>query len=223
MFLGHFAVGFAAKKAAPRVSLGTLFIAVQLQDLLWPLFLLLGLEHVRIDPGNTAVTPLDFYDYPITHSLVGALILAALFGGGYWLLRRDARPALVLSLAAFSHWLLDLLTHRPDLPLTYGGEMKFGLGLWNSVAATVAVELAMFAAGVLIYTGATRTKTKAGRYGLAALVAILLAIYAANIIGPPPPGVEMIAVAGNAMWLFVLAAWWIDRNREPRTVRPTAG
>ncbi len=223
MFLGHFAVGLAAKKAAPRVSLGTLFVAVQLQDLIWPLFLLLGLEHVRIDPGNTAVTPLDFYDYPYTHSLLGALVIATLLGGGYYLLRRDARSAFVLSFAAFSHWLLDFFTHRPDLPLTYGGTEKFGLGLWNSVGATVTVELAMFAAGLLIYRGATRARAKAGTYGLVGLVVILLGIYAGNILGPPPPGVDAIAVAGNAMWLFALAAWWIDRNREVRTGQFTSG
>jgi membrane-bound metal-dependent hydrolase YbcI (DUF457 family) len=215
MFIGHFAAGFAAKKFAPRVSLGTLFAAAQLQDLLWPLFLLLGVEHVRIDPGNTAVTPLDFFDYPFTHSLLGAALLAAAFGGVYFMLRRDGRSAMVLSLAAFSHWILDFFTHRPDLPLTYGGSEKVGLGLWQSVAATVIIETAMFAAGLLIYLKATTPAGWPGTYGLAGLAALLLAIYAGNIFGPPPPGVEMIAVAGNAMWLFVLAAWWVDRNRAP--------
>ncbi len=216
MFLGHFAVGFALKKAAPRVSLGALFIAVQLQDLLWPLFLLLGFEHVRIDPGNTAVTPLDFYDYPFTHSLLGAALLAAIFGGAYRLFRGDGRSAIVLSLAAFSHWLLDFITHRPDLPLSWWGGTKFGLELWNSVGATVALELAMFGFGLSLYIWCTRVKRKPGSYGLGALVLVLLGIYSANILGPAPPGIAAITVAGNAMWLFVLAAWWIDRNREVR-------
>jgi hypothetical protein len=216
MFIGHFAAGFAAKRFAPRVSLGTLFAAVQLQDLLWPLLLLAGVEHVRIDPGNTAVTPLDFYDYPFSHSLAGAALLAAVFGGAHWAVRRDGRSAAVLSLAALSHWLFDFFTHRPDLPLTYAGPGRAGLGLWNSVAATVGIETAMFAGGLVLYLRSTSPAGWPGTYGLAGLVALLLAIYAGNLLGPPPPGVEMIAVAGNAMWLFVLAAWWIDRNRPVR-------
>ena len=214
MFIGHFAAGFAAKRLAPRVSLGTLFAAVQFQDLLWPLFLLAGLEHVRIDPGNTAVTPLDFTEYPYTHSLAGAALLAAVFAGGHWIARRDLRAALVLAAASFSHWLLDLVTHRPDLPLTFSGTQKVGLGLWESMAGTVLTETAMFIAGVVIYANATAPRGSAGRWGLAGLAALLLVIYAANLLGPPPPDAGMIAVAGNATWLFVLAAWWVDRNRS---------
>jgi membrane-bound metal-dependent hydrolase YbcI (DUF457 family) len=220
MFIGPFAAGFAAKRLAPRVSLGTLFAAVQLQDLLWPVLLLLGIEHVRIDPGNTAVTPLDFYDYPVTHSFAGAAVIALGFGVVHWLARRDIRAALVLSAAAFSHWLLDFATHRPDLPLTYGGSAKVGLGLWDSVAWTVVVETAMFALGFAAYLKATTPAGWPGRYGLAGLALLLLAIYAANILGPPPPGVDAIAVAGNAMWLFVLAGWWVDRSRSPRVRIP---
>ena len=117
MFVGHFGVGFAAKAAAPRVSLGTLFLAAQLVDLLWPTLLLLGLEKVEIRPGITRVTPLDFVSYPISHSLLMAVVWAALFAGAYLLLRRHAAGALVAFAAVVSHWLLDLATHRPDLPL----------------------------------------------------------------------------------------------------------
>lgn len=216
MFLGHFAAGFAAKKAAPGVSLGTLFLAVQLQDLLWPFFLLIGAEHVRISPGNTVMTPLDFYDYPFTHSLLGATLLAAALGALYWMARRDFLPSLVLSIAALSHWILDFITHRPDLPLTYDGGTKVGLGLWNSVGFSVGLELVMFAGGILLYTAATTAKNNTGRYGLAALVVLLGGIYAANVFGPPPPSVGAIAVAGNAMWIFVLLGYWIDRNRTIR-------
>ncbi len=218
MFIGHFAVGFAGKKFAPGVSLGTLFAAVQLQDLLWPALLVVGVEHVRIEPGNTAFTPLDFYDYPISHSLAGAFILAVVLGGAYRLIRGSWRSAAVVSAAAFSHWLLDFLTHRPDLPLGFSGGPRYGLGLWNSVGATIAVEVTMFATGLFLYVGSTKTRGKAGSYGLAGLVVVLLGIYAANIAGPPPPGVTPIAIAGNALWLFVLAGWWIDRGRE--AVRP---
>ena len=215
MFIGHFAAGFAAKRFAPRVSLGTLFAAVQLQDLLWPVLLLLGVEHVRIDPGNTAVTPLDFYDYPVTHSLVGAAVIALSFGGLFWLSRRDVRSAVVLAAASFSHWLLDFATHRPDLPLTYGGSVKVGLGLWNSVAGTAVIETGMFVLGLAVYLKTTAPAGWPGRYGLAVLALLLFAAYVTNLLGPPPPGVDAIAVAGNAMWLFVLVGWWVDRSRSP--------
>lgn len=215
MFVGHFAVALAAKKAAPKTSLGTLIAASQFVDLLWPVFLLLGLENVRIDPGNTAVTPLDFYNYPFTHSLVGALFWSVLFGSVYFLRRKLSREAVVAGLVVFSHWLLDLLTHRPDLPLAGNESVKLGLGLWNSVTGTVAVEFGLFAAGAYLYGSSTTAKNKTGLYALVGLLAFLTIMHLGNLFGPPPPNVDMIAVAGNAMWLFVAWGWWIDKNRVP--------
>jgi hypothetical protein len=215
MFLGHYAVAFAAKKPAPKVSLGTLVLAAQFADLLWPLLLLLGIERVRIEPGNTAFTPLDFADYPVSHSLVGSLGWAILLGAAYAIVRRELRSALVVSAVSFSHWFLDLLTHRPDLALVPGG-VKVGLGLWNSVPATMLVELGLAAAGIVLYVRATVARDRAGRYGLWGLVLILVLIYLANIFGPPPPNVSSIAVAGNALWLFVAWAYWLERHRAPR-------
>ncbi len=216
MFIGHYAVGLGAKKAAPTVSLGTLFLASQLVDLLWPVFLLLGLEHVRISPGNTAMTPLDFYDYPISHSLLGAIVWSAVMGGIYYAVRKQSRPALVLGACVFSHWLLDLLTHRPDLPLGIGTNIFFGLGLWNSVPGTVVVEILLFAAGLWLYTRTTAAKDRIGSYGFWALAVLLVLIYILNIFGPPPPTAEAIAVAGNASWLFVVWAYWVDHHRTVR-------
>ncbi|MDP1675523.1 MAG: hypothetical protein Q8L88_01565 [Bacteroidota bacterium] len=216
MFIGHFAVALAAKKAAPKTSLATLFAAAQFVDLLWPIFLLFGLEHVRIDPGNTAITPLDFYDYPITHSLVGAIGWSLLFGAVYYFRRKLSRQAVVVGLLVFSHWILDLITHRPDLPLLGNNSMKFGLGMWNSFAATVTVESLMFIGGVWLYMSATQSKNKIGTYAFAGLVAFIAFIHIANIFGPPPPNIQMIAIAGNASWLFVLWAWWVDKNRAEK-------
>ncbi len=213
MFIGHYAVALAAKKAAPRTSLGTLFMAAQLVDLIWPLFLLLGLEHVRIDPGNTAFTPLDFYDYPLTHSLAGAAFWAILFGVLYRVIRRDTKGGIVLGACVFSHWILDFVTHRPDLPLWFTGTTRVGAGLWNSVGGTFALEGGMFAAGVALYLGATRSRDRTGVIAFWSLIVILFAIYCANVFGPPPPGVRAIAIAGNAAWLFVLWAFWADRHR----------
>lgn len=218
MFIGHFAVALAAKKAAPKTSLATLFAASQLVDLLWPLFLLLGFEQVRIDPGNTTVTPLDFYNYPYTHSLVGAVAWSLLYGALYYFRRKVTKEAVVVTLVVFSHWLLDLVTHRPDLPLMSNESMKFGLGLWNSLAGTIMVEFGLLAVGTYLYFSVTLAKNKTGTYALVGLITFLALMHIGNLFGPPPPNVEMIAVAGNAMWLFVLWGWWIDKNRNLKSV-----
>ena len=147
MFVGHFAVGFAAKRWFPRVSLGTLFLAAQWVDLIWPLFLLLGWEQVRISPGNTAVTPLEFAHYPITHSLVGAVVWGGVLGFAHYVFKRRAAAGLMIAALTLSHWLLDFVTHRPDLPLWPGGP-KAGLELWSSLPATMAVELPLYAIGL---------------------------------------------------------------------------
>lgn len=215
MFLGHFAVALAAKRVAPKTSLGTLIASTQFVDLLWPLFLLLNLEHVLIEVGNTAVTPLNFYDYPITHSLVGALAWSLLFGGVYFVLRKDPRAAWVVGLGVLSHWVLDFITHRPDLPLGFGSETYFGLGLWNSLPATLIVEVSLFVVGIALYIRNTKAKDKIGSYGFWALTAFLAVIYIGNLFGPPPPSEEMIAAAGNALWLFVLWGYWVDKHRAP--------
>ena len=214
MFLGHYAVALGAKRAAPNTSLGTLVMASQFIDLLWPVLLLAGVEHVRIEPGNTAVTPLDFYDYPVSHSLVGVLLWGVVVGGLYFAFKRSWRNALVVGLAVISHWLLDLIVHRPDLPLNFAGETRMGFGVWNSLPLTVVLELGLLAGGAFLYIGATKAKDRIGSYGLAGLLAVLVGIYMANLFGPPPPDVGMIGVAGNASWLFVLWAAWIDRHRE---------
>lgn len=141
MFLGHFAVAFAAKPAAPSVSLGTLFFACQWVDLMWPLFLLAGLERVEIKPGITAFTPLDFVYYPWTHSLVMGVSWAAAFGLLYLSIRGSGKAALIVAAVLLSHWFLDLVAHRPDLPLAPGSETRWGFGLWNSIPATLLVEV----------------------------------------------------------------------------------
>ena len=165
MFIGHFAIGFAAKTAAPRVSLGTLFLAAQFIDLLWPTFLLMGLERVRIEPGATVVTPLVFEHYPWSHSLLAVLGWAALLAGLHFLLRRDRRSALILAGLVLSHWLLDLLVHRPDLPLWPWGGSVLGLRLWSSLTLTLALEVPLFMLGVWLYSRSTRPLDRTGRWG----------------------------------------------------------
>ena len=214
MFLGHFGAGFAAKRWAPRVSLGVLFIAAQFIDLLWPSLLLLGVERVSIAPGITAVTPLDFEHYPVSHSLLAVVGWSRLVGGAGYALRRSLPEAFVLALLVLSHWFLDVLVHRPDLPLAPFGDARVGLGLWNWVAATLLVEGTIFLGGVWLYARATRARDAAGRWGLWGLVALLLVIQAANLLGSAPPSVAAIAWVGQAQWLLVLWAFWLDQHRE---------
>ena len=213
MFIGHFAVALGAKRVAPKASLGTLVFSAQFLDLLWPILVLLGAEHVRIDPGNTAVTPLDFYDYPISHSLVTSIVWSLLVGSIYFAIRRDRSTAVILGGVVFSHWLLDFLTHRPDLPIVPGGSTLVGLGLWNSVVWTVIVESLMFIAGVALYAKTTVSRGKTGGFGLWLFVAFLISIYLGNVFGPPPPSENVIAISGLGIWLLVMWAYWIDRNR----------
>ena len=217
MFIGHFATGLAAKKVVQKPSLGTLFIAAQFIDLLWPLLLIFGLESVVVDPGNTVVTPLNFTNYPISHSMLAVLIWALLFGGVYYMIKKDKKTSIWLGVLVFSHWLLDFLTHRPDLPLIPGlVQMKVGLGLWNSLAGTLIVELGLFGLGIYLYLSATKSRNKTGIYAFWSLVVFLLIIYTGNIIGPPPPSdVFAIGMMGMSQWLLVIWAYWIDYNREP--------
>lgn len=214
MFIGHFAVALAAKRPAPRVSLGTLCFAAQFLDLLWPWLILGGLETVRIVPGITVVTPLDFTSYPYSHSAAAALGWGLLFAAVHWLRRRDGRIALLLAGVVFSHWLLDFATHRPDLQLWGGNPTRVGLELWRSLPGTLAVELALFALGAALYLRTTRPRDTAGRWGFWSLVAVLLVIYLLALFGPPPPSVAAIGWAGQATWLLVAWGWWVDRHRS---------
>ncbi|MEA2464106.1 MAG: hypothetical protein QOJ98_1853 [Acidobacteriota bacterium] len=216
MFIGHHAAGFAGKRFAPRVSLGTLFFAAMFLDLLWPILLLLGLEHVRIDPGNTAFTPLDFYDYPISHSLLTVLGWSVAVAVGYRLVRKTWSGAAVVGTAVLSHWVLDFVTHRPDLPLWPGGPMV-GLGLWNSVPATIAVESLLFIATLTIYLRTTVARDRTGSIALWSLVLFVTLIYIGNLTSPPPPNPTAIGWMALAAWLFVPWGAWIDRHRQPRT------
>ena len=223
MFIGHYALAFGAKRLAPEVSLGTLFLACQLADLLWPTFLMLGLERVEIDPGNTLVTPLDFVSYPYSHSLVMLLVWSGVLALLYRLLRGGSRIAVItVAGLVFSHYVLDVITHRPDMPITIGGPQRLGLGLWNYPGTTLAIESAMFILGATIYAAVTRERDRAGRIGLWALIATLTAIYFANLYGPPPPNTKAIAIAGHLLWLFVLWGYWIDRHRVPLAIKEPA-
>lgn len=221
MFIGHFAVSLAVKRVAPEVSLGTLFLAAQLADLLWPNFVLLGLESFAIRPGATAVTPLDFISYPYSHSLLALAAWGVLAGVLARAAGRSTASALIIASVVLSHWVLDAVSHRPDMPLAFG-PTRVGLGLWHSVPGTIAVEGLLFGVAAWIYTQSTRAHDRVGRVGLWSLIVILVLVYAGNIFGPPPPSVPAVAWAAQAMWLLVAWAYWIDRHRGPRDVQVLA-
>jgi hypothetical protein len=217
MFIGHFALGFGAKKFAPQVSLGILFLACQLADLIWPNLVLFGIETLEIQPGATAMTPLDFVSYPYSHSLIALLLWSFVFAALYLALSRSGlKAAIVIAALVLSHWILDVLTHRPDMPITLSESPKIGAGLWNYPMIAIPVELLLFGIGVWFYHRCTKPLNRKGNIGFWALVLFLLIVYAANIFGPPPPSVTAVVWPAQAMWLIIAWGFWIDHNRARR-------
>ncbi|MDX6403755.1 MAG: hypothetical protein QOH70_1210 [Blastocatellia bacterium] len=218
MFIGHYAVGLASKKLAPRASLGALIAAPILLDLLWPIFLLLGWEHVSVEPNRNPFLRLAFDSYPVSHGLVAVLGWATLFAAIYFGFTRYKAGALVIWMGVISHWVLDYVVHRPDLPLYAGGARLVGLGLWNHRWAAIAVELILFAAGIWLYTRQTKAKDKIGVYTFWGFVVFLLAAYGAAAFGPPPPAsVRKLAIVTLCTSLLIVWAWWFDSHREARS------
>ena len=214
MFIGHFAVGFAGKKFAPRSSVATLLVAALFLDVLWPIFLLLGWEHVRIEPGNTRFTPFDLWDYPWSHSLLMSIAWATLFAFAYHLLTRYREGAVVIWIAVLSHWVLDWITHRPDMPLYPGPSPRFGLGLWNSISGTMVTEISMLALAVWLYAHTTSARDRIGRYAFGVYVLLLLILYVGDGFSGPPNSTDEIIWPGIVgLLLLTIWAWWFDRHR----------
>lgn len=213
MFIGHFALGYAAKRWAPGLSLAALFAAAQFADLLWPVLVALGIEQVRIAPGITASTPLEFISYPYSHSLLTLTLFGAVFGWAVSL-RAPVASGIIIFLLVISHWMLDLITHIPDLPL-YPGGPTFGLGLWNSVPGTLVTETVMFAIGVWLYAKATTPRDKIGKWAFAGVTAFLFVGFFVNAKGTPPPSVTALWVMAIALGAFTIwLSWLADRHRR---------
>ncbi len=213
MFIGHFAVGLAASRVEKRLPLGTALVASQLPDALWPYFLLAGAETVAIAPGDTAMTPLRFESYPWSHSLLMVAVGGLLASLAYRAAGRPSRAAWFLAPLALSHWILDFITHRPDMPLVPWGGIKVGLGMWNSVPLAVGVEVLMYVGAVLFYARG-RNLSK----GFWALIATLGAMYVGNVVGPPPPGVTPVAL--SMVVLVPLVWWWGNKVGARETSTP---
>ncbi|HVB49621.1 MAG TPA: hypothetical protein VNF69_14660 [Burkholderiales bacterium] len=214
MFIGHYAVAFAAKRLAPATSLGTLFLACELVDLVWPMLLLGGVEHVQVRAEHSRFSPLVFVHYPWTHSLLACALWALALGVAYKLLRHDTRAALVVGAVVLSHWLLDAIVHRRELPLLPGGQTEVGLDLWGSIGSTLAVEGGLFALGVALYLRATRARDWTGEAAFWVLIAFLISAYLGAAFGPPPSSLAVLAGTGLAGWLIVAWGYWIDRHRS---------
>jgi hypothetical protein len=215
MFVGHYGVSFAAKKVEPSIPLWVLFLAVQFLDVLWAPFVLLGIEKVRIVPGITATNPLDLYYMPYTHSLVAALFWSCAVGLVYQLVARPPRrqASVIIGLAVFSHWVLDLIVHRPDLPL-YDNAAKMGLGLWNVPALAFGLEAALLFGGIWLCLRGRLARS----YGTLVFGVLMLGIQAYVFFGPPPISDRAIAsTAIVAYAVFAIAIWWLqDRSAITR-------
>lgn len=210
MFVGHLGVGLAAGSVERRVPLWAWVAATFALDLLWPLFLLAGLEQVRVDPRNTRFTGLAFDSYPWSHSLAMVLAWGALAAVVSARATAARRTGLLVGAVVLSHWGLDALVHRPDLPLWPGGPVA-GLGLWNSVPATLAVEGALFACGTAAWLRVAGPQGAPGRIAYWGLILLTGAVWILQPCAPPPPSATAVAVGGLATWLLPPWAWWIDR------------
>lgn len=216
MFAGHLAVALGAKRLEPRVSLGATVAAAYGLDLIWPVLLLLGVESVEIHPGDTAFTSLAFVSYPWSHSLLTSTCWATIVAFIAWRVYGSSRAGVILGGLVLSHWVLDFIVHRPDLPVWPGGPVA-GLGLWNSISGTILVEGALLALCFWTYLRSTRARDAVGRAAIAGLVLFTAVIWVTQPYSPPPPSAMAVASVGFALWLLPLWARWGDAHRSPRS------
>lgn len=216
MFVGHLAVALAGRKASPRTSLVWFVVAANLVDLIWPIFLLVGLERVRIDPGNTAFTPLAFESYPWTHSLLMGVLWGAALAGVARCFGVSARAAALIGAVVASHWVLDFVTHRPDLPLWPWPSGSYGLGLWNFVTATFAIEGLMWLAAIVTFLSARRLRGVQGVVAFWSFVLVSTLLWASGPFSPPPPDARSLAWFALTGWIVVPWSWWIELASDTR-------
>ncbi|MCG6925798.1 MAG: hypothetical protein LJF30_10860 [Acidobacteria bacterium] len=216
MFVGHYGPSFLAKRADQSVPLWVLFLAVQLMDVFWALFVFLGIERVRIVPGFTKTNPLDLYYMPYTHSLPGALAWAVAAAIVYRLVTGSGKGGALVGAAVFSHWPLDLLVHRPDLAL-WDNTAKVGLGLWDYPILTLALEGLLVFGGLAVYLGVTRTRPGSRPYSLPTLAAVIFVLQVGMLVGPPPPSDRAMAATALLSYFAIAGVVaWLERGRQPR-------
>jgi hypothetical protein len=215
MVVGHLAVALAAKKKAPTLSLGWLVAAVTMLDLIWPVLIITGVEQVQIAPGATAFTPLIFTSYPWSHSLLMSVVWGGVLAGIALGAKVPKGQALLLIPLVMSHWVLDFVTHAPDLLLWPGATTMFGLGLWRSIPGTILVEGAMWVGAIILYLRLRPLRGIGANIAFWSLVLFITTIWITSPFSPPPPSVAAIGWLALAGWLLVPWAIWADR-------RPTA-
>ncbi len=221
MLVGHFGVGLAAKRIVPETSAGTLMLASLLPDFLAWILLLAGVEHARIHPGITRTNPLDLYDIPISHSLVMDAIWGFLFAGAYFLWRRHSRASGIILAVVLSHWLLDFLSHRPDMPLAPGVDQYFGLGLYNSPFAMLLVEGSIWFAGIIVYARCTCPRKGMGAYLFWSVAALLTAVWIVSLGGAAPSALNPAGIASLIFFsMVVLWAYLVDFLRPAKEQPP---
>ena len=215
MFVGHYGPSFAAKALKKSIPLWALFLAVQLVDVFWAIFVILGIEKVRIVPGITATNPLDLYYMPYTHSLIAAIIwaigvaIACRLVPGF----KGWSAAILVGVAVFSHWVLDLLVHRPDLAL-YDDTLKVGLGLWNYPVVAFALEIASLFGGMYLYLRATEPVGRSGRFSMVTFGLVMLAVQGLVFFGPPPTSDKAAAITALiSYFIFAGVAFLLEKKR----------
>ena len=220
MFVGHLALAFAAKPRLPAVSLGWLIAAVSALDLLWPLLLLAGIEHVRIQPGTTAFTPLVFTAYPWSHSLLTAVGWGIVFAALARVFGVPWHAYAWLVVLVISHWLLDWITHAPDMPLwPAASSPRLGLGLWTSIPATIVVEGLLWIAGLAVYLRHRHATSWIGLVALWSLVAVSTLLWVMGPWSPPPPTPRVLAWFALIGWVAPVWAALADRHYASRDTR----
>lgn len=215
MFVGHFAVGLTAKRFEPAISLGMLVLASMLADLLWCVFMIAGIEHVQFKPGMGAANYLVASDIVLSHSLLMDAVWAALLTAVYFLRRRYPRGAWMLFAIVLSHWLLDWISHKPDMPLAPGVHRYFGLGLWSSPPAALIVEGGFWLLAMILYIRATHPIRRVGVYAFWAGVVVLTLAWYSNLAGPPPRDPGTAPIVSLAFFSLAVAwAYWMNRVRS---------
>lgn len=221
MFIGHIGAAMGLKKAAPDSPFGTLLLAANLPDVLFPPLFLAGVEKAMVSADTARLMPFDFPHYPWSHSLLMVAVWGALLGGAFWIKNRNLAEAGVILLAALSHWALDFISHRPDMPLWPAGA-GYGLGLWDSLPGILAVEGGIFIGGTALFLSASKAKDRTGKWAFWGLVLFLVPLYFLSLFSPPPADMKAFGYSGIA-GQFILASWgyWIDRHRlSSPAVRP---
>lgn len=224
MLVGHFGVGLAAKRIVPETSAGTLMLASLLPDFVAWTLLLAGVEHARIHPGITRTNPLDLYDIAISHSLLTDAIWGLLLAGAYFLWRRHSRASWIILAVVLSHWLLDFLSHRPDMPLAPGVHQYFGLGLYNSPLAMLLVEGSIWFAGIIVYARCTRPRKRMGTYLFWSVAALLTAVWIVSLGGATPSALRPAGISSLIFFsMVVLWAYLMDFLRPAKEQAPPLG